>query len=1363
MFSHAAGENIHHIGVLSFRGISSTLERWDETAETLTKSIPGHHFVIHPMTHARLEQALQAGTIDFVLTNPGHYFEISRQSRLVPLATLVNKRNGEMTTEFGSVLFVRADNQQVQRIEDIRGRSLIAVSPSGFGGFQVGQKVLLEHGIDPYHDLSELMFSGFPVKKVLTTVMEGTADVGLFRSDLLEGMASKGWLKMEDVRVLNLQQYGDYPFLLSTPLYPEWFFAARDGVPEALQEQVFKRLQQVTEESAAAVKGMYVGWSAPADLRSVERLYLDLGLMPDGPSVKRSQVALIVIFVFIAVLLLLFYRRWQLSRLLQRNFAITFLLILLLSMFLYYHSQYMRQKEEFDLTNASHAVEEVTDRLSAHVKTDRSKIELIVDEIFLQAADRVGDSAVIERLYQSASEKIAHQFQNWRSVAIVDRSGRVVWSKSHRNASNAPLPEHFSQLRAADRYTGRDPIYRVSPIYRAGTGRSFHYDLVVPVEIGGEQLSIVLALDAKPFLTVLMRQSQLADVYLIVTQKGTGEVEFSNLGMKIDPRQYNADLERIQQGNFSGVLQSNIPTVEWVVSALMDSKKQSDQQIVFWTPFLTAYGLLFILSVTYLRRVRKDEQLLLDANENLRRSELLLNETEHIGHIGSWELDLVSNDLTWSDEVFRIFEIDKTRFDASYEGFLNVIHPDDRDLVNLAYSESVEKRTPYEIKHRLLMTDGSIKWVLERGVTEYSEQGVPMLSRGMVQDVTEQVESSSQLQQAMVSKDEFLASMSHELRTPLTSILGYCDMMLDEQTDTQQIRYLNAIRSSGEGQLALVNDILDMSKIESGRFTVEQIPFSLQSLIEQVRSTVSVKAQDAGIELKITQAEYESFKLLGDGQRIKQVLLNLLGNSIKFTERGSVTLSVYRNGEKLQFDVIDTGVGIHPENMDKLFQRFEQEDGSISRRYGGSGLGLFISQSLAELMGGELTAVSELGQGSTFALRIPYQVTDEEDQAQENPYAEPVTTEQIKGTVLLAEDTPLIQQLIKRMLIKLGLEVEIAENGEVAVGKVMSRPFDLVLMDMQMPILDGIGATKKIRKVGLNVPVIALTANVMQKHREQFKVAGCDDFLGKPIDKEMLLILLRKFLKQEEEEHAKIDLKTIHWQPQYSVGCPAMDHHHQTIVGLINQLIKNYINIDLDESRQRIKEILIQLNQYANTHLQAEEELLESVDYEELQAHRQLHEQYRRLVSSYYERELSKKHIGQLISLLREWWMNHILKEDMAYKQVVEARTEKLGRRLIPEPSEAHPAEEVVDEELMKFFRESAANDRQQLEEALDRSDWKRIKEVAHPIKGYGSSFGYPVLTARAKDVCDACDKDQLDHLPQLTQILLDELSLVIG
>ncbi len=368
-------------------------------------------------------------------------------------------------------------------------------------------------------------------------------------------------------------------------------------------------------------------------------------------------------------------------------------------------------------------------------------------------------------------------------------------------------------------------------------------------------------------------------------------------------------------------------------------------------------------------------------------------------------------------------------------------------------------------------------------------------------------------QEVQKEKDNFIATMSHELRTPLSSILGYCDAMMDEITDPVQIENLLHIQSSGLSQLALVNDILDMSKIESGKFSVQNAPYDLTALLKRVENMLMIKAQDAGITLVVDQQNREEFKLIGDEQRVQQVLINLMSNAIKFTPKGKVTVTTKVIHKWLIFTVKDTGIGISPSVMDKLFTRFQQADGSISRRFGGSGLGLFISLNLAEMMGGGIDASSTEGVGSIFELALPYQPSDKPIDTKSRKTAVQTSDIQLGGSVLIAEDTPALQMLERRILEKFGLDVMAANNGVEAVELAGKHHFDLILMDMQMPEMDGIEACRKIRESGDETPVVALTANVMQKHREQFTAAGCNDFLGKPIDKSELQRVLEVYLQ----------------------------------------------------------------------------------------------------------------------------------------------------------------------------------------------------------------------------------------------------------
>ncbi len=371
------------------------------------------------------------------------------------------------------------------------------------------------------------------------------------------------------------------------------------------------------------------------------------------------------------------------------------------------------------------------------------------------------------------------------------------------------------------------------------------------------------------------------------------------------------------------------------------------------------------------------------------------------------------------------------------------------------------------------------------------------------------------------AKDEFLASMSHELRTPLASIIGNCELLSEQiwdQVSAEQQDMLRAIEVSGRAQLALVNDILDLSKISAGKFEVDEIDYDLNTMVQEVSDIFAMKATSAGLSFQVIVPDHLTHQVVGDGRRTAQILINLLGNAVKFTERGSIILKVaIIDGAWIEFSVADQGIGMSPEVVERLFQPFEQADNSISRRYGGTGLGLHISWSLAELMGGRIEVESEEGVGSRFTLYLPYRVSRLPVYLQQNHRRERVDLF-FRGKVLLVDDLEDLRVLGRRMLEVMGVEVDTAANGHEAVEKGLQQRYDLILMDMQMPLMDGITATSTLRSLSYHGPIYALTANVMASHRQQFAEAGCDGLLGKPIVRTELVKVLKSCLEQRDKD-----------------------------------------------------------------------------------------------------------------------------------------------------------------------------------------------------------------------------------------------------
>jgi Amt family ammonium transporter len=402
------------------------------------------------------------------------------------------------------------------------------------------------------------------------------------------------------------------------------------------------------------------------------------------------------------------------------------------------------------------------------------------------------------------------------------------------------------------------------------------------------------------------------------------------------------------------------------------------------------------------------------------------------------------------------------------------------------------------------------------------------LEQRVAERTAELEDARLQAESASRAKTRFLTNMSHEIRTPMTAILGYTDLILefDDQLGERGRELLEIVRRNGDYLLEIINDTLDLAKIEAGRLELEPVSVDLVRLLAEIASLMRVRSDQKEIELALAYDSPIPRPIICDPTRVRQVIVNLVGNAIKFTEQGSVTVHVCYDADRqeVQVEVVDTGVGIPDAAVPTLFQQFEQGDNSTSRRFGGTGLGLAIVRGIADLMDGECSVESAVGVGSTFGFRFraapaadaEFVSVDAEAALRIDPVEPAPSVDLPSGVrILLAEDGLDNQRLIAALLQKAGARVTVVENGRLAVDELQRGGFDVVLMDMAMPVMDGYTATRTLRDLGFDLPVIAVTAHALTGERERCLAAGCDDYVTKPIDRPTLLGRVRAQLERK--------------------------------------------------------------------------------------------------------------------------------------------------------------------------------------------------------------------------------------------------------
>jgi PAS domain S-box-containing protein len=1093
----ASAQEQYRIGVLASRSKEDCRREWSETARYLGQAIKNSLFEIQPLAYDEINAAVEGKSVDFLICNPAIYIELAQNSDMERLATLKRLHNGKTIFVYGSVIVARSDAAGIRELADLRKKSFMGVAQNSFGGWLMALREFKEEKIDPHTDFARLHFRNSH-ETVVQAVRDGRVDAGAIDSGILERMAGEGSINPGDFKILNRDRYPDssFPFAHSTRLYPEWTFSKLEDTPEEIAEKVTLALLSMPHNSPAAKAAGCAGWTYPVSYKAVFDCLSDVQY---GPYKGSGIVAM-----------------RELWRQYGKPLATTFAGIALLFLFCVYALIVNRRLQRSN--------RKIKDEVAGHQAT---MARLSESQHRAEQLLKIIPSAVItldrHRLITSWNNQ-AEALTGYTAGEVIGKDCLLCMEQS----CGAQCP--VLDAEAVMPILGSESTIR----RRDGSLRMIekNADLIyneLGVVVGAIE-SFKDITERKNAEEALVREKELAQQYLdiagviilvldidqtirLINKKGCAVLGRSAEEL-IGRNWFEASMPPSHAGLggkfFSDMLTSTRDLHPYFEAPVLTHA--GEERLIAWhtTVIRDADG---AIRCTLSSGEDITERRL--AEEALRESELKFRALTDSAADAILMMDSGGAITLWNSAAEKILGwqaqevlgsdlhllLAPSRYHDQYQKSLPLFRETGRGnavgkTMELVSKNRFDEEIPVELSLSSISLRGS--WY----------------AVGILRDISRRKQTEQALREAMqaaesanAAKSQFMANMSHEIRTPMNGVMGMTGLLLGTSLTREQQDYAEAVRSSADSLLSIVNDILDFSKIEAGKMELEIIDFDLQSMLESLADMLALKAHEKGLEY-VWMASPEVPRLVkGDPGRLRQVLVNLVGNAVKFTHAGTVSLVVNLEHDDsdavcLRFEVSDTGIGIPAEKLGSLFQPFVQADPSTTRKYGGTGLGLSICRQLVGLMNGAIGVTSTPGQGSVFWFTaLLHRQTGAAAPAAELPMAD------IRGSrMLIVDDNAINRQVVAAYLRGWNCRFEEAADAQSALEQLhaaaaASDPFAVAMLDMQMPGMDGETLGRAIRQDPelQGCALVMMTSAGSRGDAGRLKALGFAGYLAKPV------------------------------------------------------------------------------------------------------------------------------------------------------------------------------------------------------------------------------------------------------------------------